>query len=280
MRHKLLLPIIVLALAALACSANITLPTVATAGAEVTEQVSVPSPGSGQTDLTISFGAGKLTLSPGAAKLVEGTATYNVSALKPNVVTDGSRVEIKQGGEWTLPEPSGIKNEWDFKLGSRPMSLSVNAGAYTGEFELGGLSLTNLTVKDGAATVDVSFSKPNASAMTLFRYETGASKVKLQGLSNANFSTMVFNGGAGDYTLDFGGPLKREATVTVSTGLSNMILVVPEGVPAKVTVESGASNVNAGSGWTQAGTLYSQPGSGPTLTVLLKSGAGNVTLTR
>jgi N-terminal domain of toast_rack, DUF2154 len=280
MRRILLLPIVVLVLAALACSANISLPAVPTAGAEVTELISVPSPGSGQTDLTVSFGAGKLSLSAGAAKLVEGTAIYNVATLKPEVVTQGSKVEIKQGDQLILPQPLGIENEWDLKLGSSPMALTVNAGAYTGEFDLGGLSLTNLTVKDGAATVDLSFSKPNASAMTLFRYETGASKVKLKGLSNANFSTMVFNGGAGDYTLDFGGPLKRDATVTVSTGLSNLIVVVPEGVSAKATVEAGASNVSAGPGWTQDGNVYTQSGSGPTLTVLVKSGAGNVTLTR
>ena len=36
--------------------------------------------------------------------------------------------------------------------------------------------------------------------MALFRYETGASKVKLTGLANANFGTMDFNSGAGDYT--------------------------------------------------------------------------------
>lgn len=279
MKHRILLPIMVLVLAALACDANITLPRVATAGPEVTEQISVPSPGAGQADLTISFGAGDLKLSPGGANLVEGTATYNTAALKPNVVTDGARVEIKQGDQWTLTEPVGIKNDWDFKLGGGPMSLTVKAGAYTGKFELGGVSLTSLTVKDGAATVDLSFSKPNPVAMTVFRYETGASKVKLQGLANANFSTMIVNSGAGDYTLDFGGPLKRDATVTVTTGLSNLILVIPSGVPAQVTLESGASNVNAGPGWTQAGNLYSQSGSGPALTFVVKSGAGNVTLT-
>jgi hypothetical protein len=278
MTHRFALPIFVLILAALACDANVTLPTVSTAGPEVTEQINVPSPGT-PADLTISFGAGELKLGTGAANLVEGTATYNSPTLKPAVVTLGAQVEIKQGDQLRLTVPLGIKNAWDFRLGSGPMSLTVNAGAYTGEFELGGLSLTGLTVKDGAATVDLSFSRPNPSAMTVLRYETGASKVKLTGLANANFSTMIFSSGAGDYTLDFGGTLRRDATVSVSTGLSNLIVVVPDGTPAAATIEGGASNVNAGPGWIQNDNLYSRSGSGPALTFVIKIGAGNVTLT-
>ena len=129
------------------------------------------------------------------------------------------------------------------------MDLTINAGAYTGIFELGGLSLTNLTIKDGASNVKLSFSQANPSEMTIFRYETGASNVKLSGLANANFSTMIFDSGAGDYTLDFSGSLKRDATITISSGLSNIILVIPQNVNANVTTESGLANINAGPGW-------------------------------
>jgi hypothetical protein len=172
-----------------------------------------------------------------------------------------------------------MKNTWDLKLGSTPMDLTVNAGAYKGTYDLGGLALTGLTVKDGAADTKLSFSQPNKAQMTILRYETGASSVKLSGLANANFGTLIFNSGAGDYTLDFSGTLKRDATITVSSGISNLILVVPQGVTANVTVDSKASNVNAGPGWNQSGNVYSQSGSGPVLTFLVKTGAGNLTLT-
>ena len=159
------------------------------------------------------------------------------------------------------------------------MDLAVNGGAYTGTYEFGGLALTGLTLKDGAANVKLSFSQPNQTEMAVFRYETGASNVKLSKLANANFDTMIFNSGGGDYTLDFSGTLKRDATVTISSGVSNLILVIPDGAAANVTVESGVSNVNAGPEWTQHGNVYSQTGSGPTLTFVVKTGAGNLTLT-
>jgi hypothetical protein len=116
--------------------------------------------------------------------------------------------------------------------------------------------------------------------MSVFKYETGASNLKLSGLANANFSTFDFSSGAGDYTLDFSGDLQRDASINIGTGLSNIILVIPEGVNAVVQVDGGASNVNAVPGWKQSGDTYTQTGDGPTLTFVVDIGAGNLTLAR
>jgi hypothetical protein len=282
MNYKVISVVFILALATLACGFSISLPSVPTPGPDATESITVPTPTSGETQLTFTFGAGDLSLSPGAQDLAEGTALYNIPDLKPEVITQGSSIEVKQGDLKSLPYPKDIKNQWDLKLGAAPMDLTITAGAYKGTYELGGLSLTSLTIKDGASNVNLAFSEPNPAQMAVFRYETGASSVKLSGLANANFNTMIFNSGAGDYTLDFSGSLKRDATITISSGISNMILVIPDGAKANVTVESSASNVNAGSEWSQNGNQYTQgaqSGSGPTLTFIVKTGAGNLTLT-
>ena len=268
----------ILTVAALACGGTITLPQAPTAGPAVVEEISIPAPAAGETRLKISFGAGDLTLSPGAANLVDGTATYNFEDLKPEIITQGNSVEIKQHDLLTLVEPRNIVNAWDLQLGSSPIDLSINAGAYKGEMELGGLPLTNLTVKDGAASVELAFSEPNPSQMTVLRYETGASQVRMKGLANANFSTMIFGSGAGDYTLDFSGSLQRDATITITTGLSNITLAIPKGVSATVNAETGISNINAGPSWTKDGSRYVQSGSGNALTFIIKGGAGNLTL--
>ncbi|HMB24156.1 MAG TPA: hypothetical protein VKP08_15035, partial [Anaerolineales bacterium] len=131
----------------------------------------------------------------------------------------------------------------------------------------------------GAANVDVSFSKPNQTEMSILRYETGASNVKLTGLANANFSTLSFSGGAGNYTLDFSGELKRDAVVTINAGLGDLSLVVPEETDTIVTVEGAALNVNYSSSWAQNGQKYAQNGSGPRLTIVVEMSAGNLTIT-
>jgi N-terminal domain of toast_rack, DUF2154 len=280
MNVKIISAILVLALASLACGFTVDLPKQAQAGPEIKDSITVADPKSDQTRLNITFGAGDLNLSSGAENLVDGTVIYNVKDLKPEVTTTDGNVEIKQGDFKNLPPFDGMKNEWDLKLGKMPMDLTVNAGAYTGNYDLGGLALKSLTVKDGAAHVELTFSKPNTTDMSVFRYETGASNVKLTSLANANFNSMTFSSGAGDYTLDFSGELKRDATVNLSSGLSNLIVVIPENVNANVTVEGGLANVNAGSSWSQNGNIYSQAGSGTTLTFIIKMGAGNLTLTK
>jgi hypothetical protein len=278
MNARIISAILVLALVSLACGFSIDLPERGNAGPEVTESIAVASPNSEETHLTLSFGAGKLSLSPGATDLVDGTVIYNVPDLKPEIVKDGGDIEIKQGDFRGLPPFDKIKNEWQLQLGNTPMDLTIRAGAYEGEFELGGLALKSLTVRDGASNVNLAFGKPNQAEMSILRYETGASSVKLTGLANANFSTLAFSGGAGNYTLDFSGTLQREAVVTVEAGLGDMSLVIPEDVDAAVTVEGTALNINHSSNWSQNGQKYTQEGAGPALNIVVKMSAGNLVI--
>ncbi|NOY99234.1 MAG: hypothetical protein GXP40_08545 [Chloroflexi bacterium] len=275
--------VLVLALATLACGLNVSLPVGAvTPAPDVTDEILIPAPeGGGEVSLDLAFGAGELSLSPGGGEsLVEGTATYNIPDFKPEITTEGSSVSIKQGEyKFTgFPNFDGVKNEWDLKLGETPLSLTIQGGAYKALYEFGGLSLTSLFVKDGASDVNMAFSLPNQAEMSLLRYETGASNVTLTGLGNANFNTMVFKGGAGNYRLDFSGAFRRDGTVTIETGISNFTLIIPEGVDVQVRVEGGLTNVSVPMGWAQDDSTYTRSGSGPKLTILVEIGAGNLTL--
>jgi hypothetical protein len=116
--------------------------------------------------------------------------------------------------------------------------------------------------------------------MNLLRYETGASNVSVTGLANANFASMEFAGGAGNYTLDFSGDLQRDASVNIKTGVSNLTLVIPAGIPVQITVEGALANVTHDSGWSKNGSIYTQTGTGSRLVIVIEIGAGNLTLTR
>ncbi|MBP1702672.1 MAG: hypothetical protein H6Q38_1779, partial [Chloroflexi bacterium] len=211
---SILFVVLVFALVIMACGIQVDLPEVNIPVDEIqvgpmqTETISIQAPATGDANLKIGFGIGELTLAPGAAGLlVEGTASYNVVDLKPTITIEGDNVLLKTGDLEISGFPrlrgANIKNEWDLKLGDMPMDLSIDAGAYKGTFELGNLSLKSLEVGDGAADVELVFSAPNRVPMSSFRYNTGASKVRLSGLANANFSSMLFRSGAGDYRLDF-----------------------------------------------------------------------------
>jgi hypothetical protein len=116
--------------------------------------------------------------------------------------------------------------------------------------------------------------------MEVLRYETGASNVTLSMLGNANANNISFKSGAGNYTLDFSGPLQRDLTVNLESGVSNVSLLIPVGVSARVMVDAGLTNVSLPAGWEQNGNTYTQGGSGPTLTIVVKMGAGNLQVSR
>jgi hypothetical protein len=253
MNVKIVSVILVLALASMACGFSVDLGQ-PKAGPDVTESIRVAGSQEGDADVRLEFGAGHLMLSPGAKDLVEGTIVYNFDDLKPEILERGSVVTIRQGNFESLPPFDDLKNEWDFALGDSPMDLTIEAGAYEGTLELGGLALKTLTVNDGA------------------------SDVTLEGLANANFNTLVFNAGAGNYTLDFSGDLQRDATVSIDSGFSDIALVIPEGVNAVVTVDGALADVGFGDGWVKNGNTYTQTGEGPTLTIIVNIGAGNINI--
>jgi hypothetical protein len=278
-----LIALIVLALTTISCGVSVNLPIERyETGSDVSEDITIAAPDAGEADLTINFGAGQLSLKPGAqGALVQGTAVYNVVELKPSVDTQGGRITLESGNLEMNALPNfgdDLKNKWDLLLADIPMSLHIHAGAYQGRFELGGLSLRSLRVGDGAADVELSFSQPNKVEMETLRYETGASNVTLTSLANANFGELIFKSGAGDYTLDFSGQLLRDADVSIDSGLSQVTLIVPKGVSARVFVDGGFSNVDIAGDWEKSGSTYTLEGGGPRLTINVNLGAGSLSL--
>ncbi len=276
--------IIALAMASIACGVTINLPVEEiSTGPTQTEEINVPAPDTASTDLTLTFGAGELNIKSGAQEaLVTGTATYNVTAFKPKSQVNGQQVRLETGNLDIHGIPSfnsnDIKNKWDLKLGSQPMQLKINAGAYQGNIDLGGLALKSLEVNEGAADSSLKFSEPNQAEMDTLRYITGASNVKLSGLANANFTSMIFRCGAGDYTLDFSGALKKDAVVTIEAGFSQLVIVVPEGTSAKLLFKGSLTNVDLSGGWKKSGDAYVLGSGGPLITINMDMGAGDLSL--
>jgi hypothetical protein len=278
---KYLSLILIVTLGVSACGVSFDLPEI-TPGPTETFAIEIRQPENvTSTRLVLTFGAGELIIVPGAESLVSGMATYNVADFEPEITSSDGTVNVTQGSYTLnkLPNFGKVLNMWDLKLGSTPMDLEITAGAYHADLELGDLSLSNLTVKDGASDVKLNFSEPNRTGMNLLRYETGASQVALKGLANANFSILKFTGGAGNYSLDFSGDLQHDASASINTGLGNLTLIIPEGLNVQLTIDGNLANINIGSNWTKNGNTYSQTGSGPMLTIAVDVGATNLTVT-
>ena len=282
MKHVMvLLALSAVLIASMACSVSIPYEIITGPVTETVIDVPRLADPTQEAFLTLSFGANELRLSPGAEGLVSGTVRTNIKDFEPTVTVNGSDIRIEQGSLDVngIPHSDNGVNEWDLKLGADPMRLRVTGGAYEGDMDLGGLALTDLYISDGAASVKVDFSAPNTVEMSSLRYETGASTVEMMNLANANFTSMIFRSGAGTYTLDFGGALRRDARVDIESGLSTLTIVVPEGTAAEVEISGSMSSVEAHGAWvSQDSTRYRVEGQGPRLMIDVSMGAGAVIL--
>ncbi|MCZ7551634.1 MAG: hypothetical protein B6D39_10575 [Anaerolineae bacterium UTCFX2] len=284
-RLFIVLAISALALATLACGITINVPVdrIVT-GPTQTDEIRVRFPDAKIAKLELSFGAGKLNLRPaeqGREYLVTGTAAYNVANFKPIITEKNESIRISTGNVELTGFPSlnsKIENRWDLQIGKGLLDLVINSGAYQGDIELGGLELRSLEITDGAADVRLRFSEPNPVEMERLLYQTGASNVQLFDLANANFKSLTFRSGAGDYRLDFSGTLQREAVVSIESGLSQVVVIVPKGTPAKLFSSGGLLKINASGGWKKQGGGYVLSGEGPGLTINVDMGAGNLEL--
>jgi hypothetical protein len=188
-------------------------------------------------------------------------------------------VRIEQEAR-TLPVPSDGKmvNRWNLQLGSTPMFLSTQAGAYDGAINLSGVPLIGLEMRGGASNSEVRFDTPNPQEMESFTYQTGASDVKIYGLANAGPSTFTFTCGAGDYLLDFSGQLQRPMTADLTGALGSMTVIVPAGVQAQIHLAGGLRDVNLEGEWSVADNVYTASGSGPGLLINVQMSIGKLEL--
>lgn len=284
-RFYIVLTVAALALASLACGITIDIPVdrIVT-GPTQTEEFRIQYPDAEIAELTLNFGAGELDIQPaaeGSEYFVSGKATYNVADFKPKIVEKNENIRLSTGNLELSGIPSlnnEIENHWDLQIGDGLVDLTINSGAYKGELDLGGLSIRSLEVTDGAADVRLHFNQPNRVEMDRLLYQTGASNVQLYDLANANFTSMTFRSGAGDYRLDFSGDLQRDGVVSIESGFSQVVVIVPEGTPAKVLTAGGLISINTSGGWESQGGAYVLPGEGPGLTISIDMGAGNLEL--
>jgi len=271
-----------LAVASLACSLAVPDVNRLNTGPTQTVELNEPAPGSDAVqDVNLNMLAGEFRLSGGTDALLEGQVRYNVKEWMPVVTRDGNSLTVAQGDldASVLNIPTGdITNNWDVKLGNYPMNLKVHAGAYEANMDLGGLPILRLEIQDGASTSKIHFDMLNPEVMESLSYRTGASDVSFDGLANANFKQMSFEGGAGNYTFDFSGDLQQDASVTIDVGLSDLEILVPTGVSARVEVDGGLSQVDTAGDWSKEGSSYVSNGSGPELTFVVKMGAGSLRL--
>jgi hypothetical protein len=129
-------------------------------------------------------------------------------------------------------------SSWNMHLTDAvPIAFDVELGVGKGEFDFTGLMVKDLTMSTGASSVYLRFDKQNKSVIEDLTIESGLSQFHGEGLCNANFNHLKFEGGVGSYLLDFSGLLDKEVDVDIQVGLGSLTVIIPENIGAKIMYE-------------------------------------------
>ena len=252
---------------------------------ETTTNITLPFPEAADRSLRIAVGACKLKVAPGDNEpWVLGTYVDQSNSLPPLVQQEGGEARIMQN--YQAFNPFGLFTstpQIDLMLGkAQPYTLGIELGASDNVLDLGGVPLTRLSIKQGAGRVNVDFSMANPQPMSLLRLEAGATALEMRNLANANFTDMIVEGGAAGYKFDFGGTLRRDAHVRLTTGMSGVEISVPATTSAKVKAEIVMGGLNIGDGFTKKeGAFWTEAaikGQTPILTIEANISLGGLTI--
>ena len=205
-----------------------------------------PLDGATSANISVTMGAGELTLLGGADKndLMEATVFSKASEMQPDLtqVMNNSHKTVtmtetghKKKDWFALHSPDSWANSWEIRLTDQvPVAADVRIGAGDCRLNLGTLNLTSLNVHAGAGDTEIDFS----------RYHGG------------RFDAAIMHG-VGDLTLH-----------------------VPESGNTRITVEQGVGDI-AGNGFKMNNGAYITAGFNPALPVneiAIKQGVGSVRL--
>ncbi len=130
-------------------------------------------------------------------------------------------------------------NNWEIVLSDKyETELNIDIGASESEIDLGGLPLRILDLSIGAAEGHLVFSRQNPIEADEIIIDAGAASFAIDNLGNANFRELSFDGGVGDFELDFSGEYKVKSRAKVSIGLGAAKIIIPKALPVRIDADS------------------------------------------
>jgi hypothetical protein len=211
----------------------------------------VPLGNERELKVTISAGFGHVALARGSSSTIlnaevetdrenepAGLFGYAVRDRVGYVTVNGTADEKNRSHKHNVNFEGFNSENWKIRLTDAvPISFDISLGLGKGEFDFTGLLVKDLKLSAGASSAWVTFDKPNKSVIEDLTIESGLSKFHADGLCNANFNHMKFEGGVGSYSLDFGGTLSKEVDVDIDVGLGSLVVKIPEDIGARIIYE-------------------------------------------
>jgi Cell wall-active antibiotics response 4TMS YvqF len=215
----------------------------------------------------LDYRAGALRVAPGrSSELYRMDAAYDEDRYLPTSAYDAARGAVALGlrpaGEGGLRVISTRQLRQDANVAfssAVDLDLEVALGAVDADLELGGLSLSELSVQAGASQAVIRFSQPNRSRCRAVEVTAGAAEVTVLGLGNSRCDRIDFEGGMGKVTLDFDGEWSTSTEARVKMAVGDLTLRLPRTVGVRLTLDRFLASFDP-AGLVRTGNSFQSPG--------------------
>jgi len=204
-------------------------------------------------NVDISLGNGRLFIEKGINdNIFEGEFHYkdNLPDINYEIVGETGRLRIRfdqqrfrtKGQENKSTRLSSLNNLYEdecrLKLSpDLPIVLNLNLGIAKGELKLGGLQLHGIDLALGVSKTKIDFGEPNPISLEYFDVEAGVGALEIINLGNANFQHFKFEGGIGDYVIDFAGDHYVDTKVDIAVGVGQVKIYLPRSAGVRMKVD-------------------------------------------
>jgi hypothetical protein len=223
--------------------------------------------GETRLDADLDYRAGGLRIAPGrTGELYRMNASYDEDRYFPTSSYDAARGAVSLGlrpaGEGGLRVISRRQLRQDANVAFSPtvdLDLDLTLGAVQADIELGGLSLSELTMEAGASQAVVRFSEPNLSRCRAAEITTGAAELTVLGLGNSRCDRFALEGGMGKVTLDFAGAWTSSTAAEIKMAVGELTLRLPRKVGVRLTLDRFLASFDP-AGLVRTGNGFQSPG--------------------
>lgn len=121
--------------------------------------------------------------------------------------------------------------------------MKVKFGGGKSIFDLTDLKIKRLRLSTGASDTKICFNKFNEEELDYLKIESGASKLNIVGLGNANCSEIDLNLGASNVTLDFSGAVRKDIFCEAKIRVGKLNLLIPREYGVKIQTSDKLANI-------------------------------------
>ena len=185
----------------------------------------------------LSMGAGTLTVTGGAAQLMEADFTYHQESWKPEISFDAQvgTLTVKQpglGDDLDSNLDGNQQNEWQIRLNDEvEHTLECEIGAGKTDLDLRGLSLRRVDIDAGVGEHTII-------------------------LTDTSLPELTVDAGVGEVNIDLTGRWRNSLRAEIDGGIGELNLSVPTDVGVQLDVSGGLGSVDVPPGYTKDGTTY------------------------